>query len=103
MAQCQGSRGEDVGWRRRITLASQDVEHDIGRMNAVGDRLGTGRLDGRQTVGQNRVEDVETICRLPSSAPASLRRTRSIAAGSTQSLKGAPLRKAPGLRASTGT
>jgi hypothetical protein len=29
--------------------------------------------------------------------------TRSIAAGSTQSLKGAPLRKAPGLRASTGT
>jgi hypothetical protein len=32
-----------------------------------------------------------------------LRRTRSIAAGSTQSLKGAPMRKAPGLRASTGT
>src|SRR4029078_8542705 len=46
---------------------------------------------------------MSTICRLPSSAPASLRRTRSIAAGSTQSLKGAPLRKAPGLRASTGT
>src|ERR1700730_700765 len=45
---------------------------------------------------------MSTICRLPSSAPASLRRTRSIDAGSTQSLKGAPLRKAPGLRASTG-
>src|SRR5664280_1604211 len=42
---------------------------------------------------------ISTICRLPSWAPASLRRTRSIAAGSTQSLKGAPLRKAPGLRA----
>ena len=35
-------------------------------------------------------------------APASLRCTRSRAAGRTQSLKGAPLRKAPGLRASTG-
>src|SRR6266568_116585 len=46
---------------------------------------------------------MSTICRLPSSTAASLRRTRSIAAGSTQSLKGAPLRKAPGLRASTGT
>src|SRR5215218_3692772 len=46
---------------------------------------------------------MSTICRLPSAAPASLRRTRSIAAGSTQSLNGASLRKAPGLRASTGT
>jgi hypothetical protein len=46
---------------------------------------------------------MSTICRLPSSVLASLRRIRSIAAGSTQSLKGAPLRKAPGLRASTGT
>jgi hypothetical protein len=35
---------------------------------------------------------MSTIWRLPSSALASLRRTRSIAAGSTQSLKGAPLR-----------
>jgi len=46
---------------------------------------------------------VSIICRLPLWAPASLRRTRSIAAGSIQSLKGAPLRKALGLRASTGT
>ena len=40
---------------------------------------------------------ISTICRLPSSAAASLRRTRSIAAGSTQCLNGAPLRKVPGL------
>jgi hypothetical protein len=52
MAQSQRSRGEDVGWRRRITLAGQDVEHDIGGMNAVGDRLGAGCLDGRQTADQ---------------------------------------------------
>jgi hypothetical protein len=102
MAQCQRSRGKDRGRWTGITLAGQNVEDDVGGMDAMSDRLGTNRLDGRQTVSQNRVEDVD-ICRLPSSAPASLRRTRSIAAGSTQSLKGAPLRKAPVLRASTGT
>ena len=36
-------------------------------------------------------------------AEISEKQARSIAAGRTQSLKGAPLRKAPGLRASTGT
>ena len=46
---------------------------------------------------------ISTICRSPSRAAFSLRRTRSSAAGSTQSWKGAPLRSAPGLRASTGT
>jgi hypothetical protein len=39
--------------------------------------------------------------RLPSSVLASLRRIRTIAAGSTQSSRGAPLRKAPGLLTST--
>ena len=61
MAQCQRSRGEDVGRRRRITLAGQDVEHDIGGMNAVSDRLGARCFDGRQAVGQNRVEDVDHL------------------------------------------
>ena len=63
-------------------------------------------LDIASTAGSPSVSTavrMSTICRLPSSTPASLRRTRSIAAGRTQSLKGAPLRKAPGLRASTGT
>src|SRR5919106_4686409 len=46
---------------------------------------------------------ISTICRSPSGAARSLRRTRSMAAGSTQCLNGAPLRRAPGLRASTGT
>src|SRR5882724_4185974 len=61
MAQCQRRRGKDVGWWRRITLAGQDIENDIGGMDAVGDRLGTGRLDGGQTVSQNRVEDVDHL------------------------------------------
>ena len=51
----------------------------------------------------NTAARILTNCRSPSLEPASLRRTRSSAAGSTQSLNGAPLRSAPGLRASTGT
>jgi hypothetical protein len=44
--------------------------------------------------------DLNRLYELPTGQ---LRRTRSTAAGNTQSLKGAPLRKAPGLRACTGT
>src|ERR1700688_439147 len=61
MAQCPRRPGKDVGWWRRITLAGQDIENDIGGMDAVGDRLGTGRLDRGQTVSQNRVEDVDHL------------------------------------------
>ena len=61
MAQYQCSRRHDVSWWGGLTLPSQDVENDIGGMDALGDRLGTGRLDGRQTVGQNRVEDVDHL------------------------------------------
>ena len=61
MAQCQRRRGKDVGWRRRITLAGQDVENDIGGMDAVGNCLGAGCFDGWQAVGQNRVEDVDHL------------------------------------------
>jgi hypothetical protein len=61
MAQDQRRGGEDVCWWRRITLAGQDVEHDISRMDAVSDRLGTGRFDSRQTIGQHRVEDVDHL------------------------------------------
>lgn len=46
---------------------------------------------------------IATICRSPWGAAFNLRRTRSIADGRTQPWNGAPLRNAPGLRASTGT
>jgi hypothetical protein len=39
MAQCQRSWGEDIGWRRRITLAGQDVENDIPTALAVTEYL----------------------------------------------------------------
>ena len=48
------------------------------------------------------VARMATIWRSPSLDPASLRRTCSSAAGSTQSLNGAPLRRAPGFFIRTG-
>jgi methyl-accepting chemotaxis protein len=79
--------------------ATQEISRNVQQAAA-------GTMQVTSTAGRPSVRTalrMSTICRLPSSAPASLRRMRSIAAGSTQSLKGAPLRKAPGLRASTGT
>ena len=102
MAQRQRGRREDRGGRAGIALASEDVEDDVGGVDAVSDRLGAGDFDRRQPVGEHRGEDVDHLP-IAVAAPASLRRTRSIAAGRIQSLKGAPLRKAPGLRARTGT
>lgn len=52
-------------------------------MNAVLQRLGAGSLDRRQAIGEHGAEDL-TIGRLPSRATFSLRRIRSIPAGSTQ-------------------
>jgi len=78
---------------------SQDIEYDISVMEAVAKRFSTGGFHRGQTVSQHRVEDVD---HLPSSVLASLRRVRSIAAGSTQSLKEGPIMQGPGLRASTG-
>jgi hypothetical protein len=102
MTKRQCGRRHDVGRGRGFALPGQDVEHDIGGMNAVTERFGAGGIHRGKAVGRTALR-ISTICLLPSSVLASLRRTRSIAPGSTQSLKGAPLRKAPGLRASTGT
>jgi hypothetical protein len=40
-----------------VTVMGQPVSG----MDTVRDRLGAGRLDGRQTVGQHRVEDVDHL------------------------------------------
>jgi hypothetical protein len=44
-----------------LSHVEQDVENDIGGMDAVSDRLGAGRLDSREPVGQNGVEDVDHL------------------------------------------
>ncbi len=71
-------------------------------MDALGKRLGAGGLDRRQSVGEHRGENLDELpvavvgaCELALDA--------SCAPGNTQSLNGAPLRSAPGLRARTGT
>ena len=56
MAQCQRGRREDRGRRPGIALTGEDVENDIGGMNAVSDRFRTSRLDRRQPVGEHRGE-----------------------------------------------
>ena len=43
----EGGRPINRGRRAGITLAGKDVENDIGGVDAVGDRLGTSRLDRR--------------------------------------------------------
>jgi hypothetical protein len=42
-------------------LPGQDVEHDIGGMDAVTERFGTSGFHRRQTIGQHRVEDVDHL------------------------------------------
>jgi hypothetical protein len=111
MAEPQRIRREDCRRRSRVSLARKDVDDHVGRVDALRRCSGAGGFDRRQPIrehgGQSLPPDLirgmATIWRSPSSDPASLRRTRSSAAGSTQSLNGAPLRSAPGLRARTGT
>jgi hypothetical protein len=71
-------------------------------MNAVAHGFRVGRLDRSQPVGENRGEDVDhlpvAIVGAGELAPHALHRGRQ-----NPVLEGAPLRSAPGLRASTGT
>jgi len=61
VAQCQRIRGENGGRRPWIALAGQDVEDDIGGMNALPHGLGAGRIDGWQPVGEHGRQDVDHL------------------------------------------
>jgi len=81
---------------------SQDIEYDISVMEAVAKRFSTGGFHRGQTVSQHRVEDVDhlPIAVIGAGEPA----PNPLACGRQHPvLEGAPLCKAPGLRASTGT
>ena len=77
---------------------------DVDAVDAIVDMPNSAVVLAVQQLAKehNRVLLVSTAG-TPISRAKHLRRTLSIAAGSTQSLKGTPLRRAPGLRASTGT
>ncbi len=102
MAKRQCGWRHDVGWWRRFTLPSQDVEHDISGMDAVSDRLGAGGLNCWQSVCQHRIEDVDhlsiAIVGTGELAPYTLNRR-----GQYPVLEGSAITQGTGLRTSTGT
>ena len=60
-AELKRIRGVDgEGWGR-ITTPGEDVEDHIGRMDALGQRLGAGGFHGVQPVGEDRDEDVDHL------------------------------------------
>jgi hypothetical protein len=49
-----------VSWyfiERACFSPGQDVEDDVGRVDALGERLGAGRLHGGNAVGQHRAQN----------------------------------------------
>ena len=99
----QRVRGEYGEWRTGITVTRQNVENDVGGMDALAQRLGAGGLDRRQPVVEYRREDFHHL-------PIAIGGAGELAAdflhGGGQDpgfLNGAPFLKAPGLRARTGT
>ncbi len=42
-------------------MPSQNVEHDIGGMDAVTERFGTGGFHSRESIDEYRVEDVDHL------------------------------------------
>src|SRR4030088_1732476 len=61
VAQRECGRREDVGGPARIALPGEDVEDDVGGVDALGDRLGASGPDCRQPVGEHRGEDVDHL------------------------------------------
>ncbi len=57
MPQLQGVRREDGQRRPGIAAAREDVENDVGGMDALIHGLGAGGFDRRQPVIENRGED----------------------------------------------
>ena len=87
----------------RLAPAGQDVEDDVG---ASGRPRAAPRAQAASTAGRPSLSTaVRIVDHLPVAVVAAgqLAPDPLQAGGSTQSLNGAPLRSAPGLRASTGT
>jgi hypothetical protein len=71
-------------------------------VDALIEGFSAGGLNGRQAIIGHAAEDLNHLAATVVAA-FSLRRIPAKAGGSTQSLNGAPLRRAPGLRARVGT
>ena len=103
MVQAQRVRGEDgdgrrAGSRRRARMLMMTAAEQTFWSSASWQAASTAV----EPVGQNGGQDRDHLP-IAVIGAVQLARTRSIADGRTQSWNGAPLRSAPGLRASTGT
>ena len=102
-ASLHAQRHDETGKAR----VREDAEpgFDLAAFKAHKAELGAGERKG-STASKPSVRTalrISTIWRSPLGTRPSLRCTRRIAAGNSQSLNGAPFRSAPGFRASTGT
>jgi hypothetical protein len=61
MPERQCGRRQDVGRGSGLALPSQDVEHDIGGMNAVTERFSTGGFPQPGVRGQHCAEDIDHL------------------------------------------
>ena len=61
MAEHERGRRDDGDGRPGIALAGENVEDDVGGVDAVGERFGAGRLDRRQPVGEHGNQDVDHL------------------------------------------
>jgi len=59
--QPEGLRRQDGNRGRCIASPGQDVENDVARVEFGAERLGTGRLDRTEAIGQYRPEDVDHL------------------------------------------
>src|SRR5215207_3553396 len=61
MSQRQRGWRENVGGPAGIALSSENVEDDVGGVDALDDRLSAGGFDRQQSVGEHRGEDVDHL------------------------------------------
>jgi hypothetical protein len=61
VSQPQRVRGQDGRRWPRIAAPRQNVEDDIGGMDAVGERFGAGRLHRGKAVSQHRRQDLDHL------------------------------------------
>ena len=78
VAQPQALGGQDGDGRGRLALPGEDVEDDVGRMNALAQGLGTGRLSAARLVqrSERRSEGYEASRDSLSGTSGLLRRPR---------------------------
>lgn len=103
VAQPQALGGQDGDGRGALVLSGEDVEDHVGRVHALAQRLGAGHLDRGQPVAKHGGEDLDHLAIAVDAAGELAPDAVESGRQRTQSLKGAPFRSAPGLRASTGT